>query len=301
MDEEAVRNLIRDKVVAADAGDYFGLLGIEPDASKAQVQKAYFELAKVLHPDKLQKRNITDVQAEAAKVFKVLSEAYKTLSDDAARREYAASVRASAPQPEGPLPPLKNTQELLRARPTDLHADEKEAAKIFFHKGALLMKKGAVDQALEFFKRALECDADVARYELQLGWAYFLSDQLPERERMRSARRHLEAALRLDDKNPEGHYFMARFHKAAGSTEECRAHLLKALAQRENYIDAKRELRLLDMRERGQKPDKKAAASASSGGKAGRTDRGKDAGKGKGGADRPGRWPFGLDRLFKKT
>jgi molecular chaperone DnaJ len=62
--------------------DYYEVLEIERSASLEEVKKAYKKLALKYHPD----RNPNN--AEAEEQFKVCSEAYAVLSDDAKRRRY---------------------------------------------------------------------------------------------------------------------------------------------------------------------------------------------------------------------
>jgi molecular chaperone DnaJ len=62
--------------------DYYGVLGVSKDASKADIKKAYRKLAQQYHPD----ANKGDAQAE--KRFKEISEAHAILSNDEKRAEY---------------------------------------------------------------------------------------------------------------------------------------------------------------------------------------------------------------------
>ena len=78
---------------------------------------------------------------------------------------------------------------------------------------------------------------------------------------------------------------------ALGRKKECKTHLERAVELRKYFIEAKRELRLMEMRNR--------KGAKGSGGKPDKGGKGKGKDKDKGG-DREGRWPFGLDRLFKK-
>jgi len=64
--------------------DFYSELGVSPDASDADIKKAYRKLAKDLHPDK----NPNNAAAEQR--FKDVSEAYSVLSDAEQRREYDA-------------------------------------------------------------------------------------------------------------------------------------------------------------------------------------------------------------------
>ncbi len=67
------------------ARDYYALLGVSPAASAAEIQRAFRQRAKQLHPD----RN-PDRQAWATAAFQAINEAYAVLSDPVRRREYDA-------------------------------------------------------------------------------------------------------------------------------------------------------------------------------------------------------------------
>src|SRR3954449_463899 len=62
--------------------DYYAILGVQSNASKEEIKKAYRKLAQQYHPD----ANKGDASAEAR--FKEISEAHSILSHDDKRREY---------------------------------------------------------------------------------------------------------------------------------------------------------------------------------------------------------------------
>jgi DnaJ-class molecular chaperone len=64
--------------------DYYQVLGVDRDASAAEVKKAFRRLARELHPD------VNDHDPEAEEKFKEAAEAYEVLSDPERRRTYDA-------------------------------------------------------------------------------------------------------------------------------------------------------------------------------------------------------------------
>jgi putative DNA primase/helicase len=70
--------------------DYYAALGVRPDASAAQIKAAYRKLSRRLHPD----ANGGDPRAE--ELFKVVTEAYDVLGDEAKRRIYDAQYTPAA-------------------------------------------------------------------------------------------------------------------------------------------------------------------------------------------------------------
>ncbi len=65
------------------ANDYYDILGIDKDASKSDIKKAYRKKAKKYHPDKN-----PDDPDKAREKFKKISEAYEVLADDEKRKRY---------------------------------------------------------------------------------------------------------------------------------------------------------------------------------------------------------------------
>jgi molecular chaperone DnaJ len=67
------------------AADYYGVLGLEPDASPEEIKQAFRRLAREHHPD------ATGGDASSEQRYKEVSEAYAVLSDPRKRQEYDAA------------------------------------------------------------------------------------------------------------------------------------------------------------------------------------------------------------------
>ena len=65
---------------APDAPDYYGILGVPPDATPHAIKSRYRELAKEMHPDVSGGASDTDMAR--------INEAYEVLSDERRRAEY---------------------------------------------------------------------------------------------------------------------------------------------------------------------------------------------------------------------
>ena len=74
----------------------YDVLGVSRDASQKDIKKAYFDLAKVEHPDK----------GGSEEKFKKIQTAYEVLSDDEKRRHYemTGSTQEQAPSPFAGMP-----------------------------------------------------------------------------------------------------------------------------------------------------------------------------------------------------
>ena len=80
------------------AQDYYRVLGIGRNADSRTIQKAFHKLAKQLHPD----RNPHDLQAEER--FKLVSQAYETLSNPVKKSQYDLKLKY------GYTPPVQPTR-----------------------------------------------------------------------------------------------------------------------------------------------------------------------------------------------
>jgi len=73
--------------------DYFDRLEVDPQADRAAIRRAYFRLSKEFHPDRYYGKDLGAFRQMIGEVFKGVSEAFATLSDDGKRREYVLKLR----------------------------------------------------------------------------------------------------------------------------------------------------------------------------------------------------------------
>jgi len=96
---------------------YHQILGVPPDADRRSLKRAYFQLAKDLHPDRYFRREIGSYAERLDRVYKRIVEAYELLSDPTARAEIERSLAAAAgqaPPATGPSP-LRETPPVAAA------------------------------------------------------------------------------------------------------------------------------------------------------------------------------------------
>lgn len=81
--------------------DYYEILGLERQADKGQIKRAYYQVSKEFHPDRFFRRPLGNYKEKLEILFDVITKAYNTLSDGDKRSEYdhAHPVRPASPPP----------------------------------------------------------------------------------------------------------------------------------------------------------------------------------------------------------
>lgn len=230
-----VRSVLLAKHALVTKNDYFALLEVGEDAPAEDVKAAYFQLVKLLHPDRLARAGVDDMKEEANLVFRTLTTAYNTLVDAQARAAYMVRRRESS---AGTASPAQSAQ------------DSAEDVRIYKHRGELMLKRRAYAEAEQFFRKALETSKDDSSIYIKLGQAVFHNTDVPENRRLEEARRLWEKAQDLSDNRAEALFHLAMYWKAKGDARQVETFLQDALSLQPGFVEAKRELRLLLMRRR---------------------------------------------------
>jgi len=239
-----LRDILSVKVEQAKAGDYFALLDITESADEKQVKDAYFRSARLVHPDSLRKQSMQDRKDDAAFIFEKVTEAYHVLSDPNRRKAYLAS--RAAPAGEGGAP-------AAAAAAGDKAGTGEEAAKIALHQGKMYLNRRAFAQAEQCFRDYTRLKADSAIGHLLLGWCLFQNQTKDLNVRLEEAKASFQRAIKIDENNPDAHYYLSLYHKEKGDYDAVGKCLDKALELNKGHVPSLREKRLLEMR-KGQGP-----------------------------------------------
>ncbi len=112
-------------------------------ASTDEIRRAYYALARRLHPDKFIRE---EIKAKAEKVFGHVTEAYSTLTHTETRKKYD-----------------EDRAQRTSSKHQEKTADTHDLARSNFRAGKENLDKGKYGEALSFFQNA--CDQDPTRAE----------------------------------------------------------------------------------------------------------------------------------------
>jgi len=188
--------------------DLYAILGVDPEATDAQIRKAYKKLAVELHPDRYVGRPAE--QEEAQKRFSQVSHAYNVLKDAEQRNEYDFMRRlqggASEDVPSAE-PALDDEAKRLR----------RERGERYFKQGMNRQMDRDFKGAIDSFKEAIRLDPSVAQWHSMLavcyhkqGWSSY-------------AKAEVDAALKLDPRDALAVKLRNTLREQARATRELEA------------------------------------------------------------------------------
>jgi tetratricopeptide (TPR) repeat protein len=230
-DELAARwREIVERASSIDRADYFGMLGVSREASRKDIETAFYALARRWHPDRLPSE-LEPVRDACSRVFSRMSEALATLTDDEQRSHYMHLLADGSGTPA--------TQETV--------ARVLEAASNF-QKAEVCLKRNDLVQAESYCKRALELDATQADYLAMVSWLASLKPENQSLEKTLECIRLLDEAVFLSDRCEKAVYWRGLLHKRIGKNEVAVRDFKRAMELNPHNIDAAREVRLYQMR-----------------------------------------------------
>jgi curved DNA-binding protein CbpA len=156
----------------ASTFNLYDILGVERDATDADIRSAFRRLTFKHHPD----RHVGGDRTKAEQHFQEITEAFNVLSRPESRKKY--------------------DEELAQGQKSAAAMDATEIARKLAAKGAQTLREGRVTDALSELKSALDHDGNCARAH------YFMGVALGKfNGREKEALRHLEQSVALEPGN----------------------------------------------------------------------------------------------------
>ena len=181
---------------------HYELLGVKPDATRDQIQQAYFERSRLFHPDLRHREDLTLFSKELGAVFDRLKKAHEVLADPGRRAEYDVSL-ADAPLPVAVLETA-----------SDPKAREQLAAQSYKRAKQLIAEKD-YHPAVEMLREAIRFVPDNAEYRFALAQV-----EMKNAKWLDKALTNLKEAARLAPRNREYIRVAARTLYQHGQAED---------------------------------------------------------------------------------
>lgn len=245
-DKDRIRVMRRELNKMAET-NYFEWFGLSHESPVASIKKAYFQMAKMYHPDSL--LDETEVyRTMAESLFANFSEAYETLSDDEARDSYTRK-HIFGEKDENDLA-MEKVQKIL-------------AAENAFKKGLRALDRGGLKEALRHFKEALEGYEDEAEYVAYYGYVLFRSRLSADPEGADEGIEMMKRATRMKEMAPKPWHLLGKAYLYRSEPKTAKAMLRRALKLQPDAPEVQRDYK------RANDLDKGGAAPASGGGSEG--------------------------------
>lgn len=175
--------------------NYYELLNVGMQATREEIKRAYYRLAKIYHPDRHFEASMRELKKELETLFAKVKEAYDVLSSDSKRAAY--NERLS--KPEKPA-----------AKPVNV-ADHAERS---FDEGKKAYAAKDYKRAVELFEAAAQIMPNNSSYFACLGKALL---HIPER--LHRAELAFRRAITIDPDRIDYLLELARFYERQGKTD----------------------------------------------------------------------------------
>ncbi len=224
---------MKSKVVENES--LYEVLSVAPDADGNAIKTAYLEAAKRFHPDRLGSLGLESMRADVEKIFRRVTEAYQTLSDDVRRAEY----------------------ETKRAEGLNDHGAHAKAmqmleAEMAFRRGEILLRKQDFAGAIRELEAAVTNSPDTGEHLAFLVWAKVSAGLLTHAQ----AKPQLQEATRLAPKCARAFYFLGVSLREENDVSRALNMFKIAIDLDPRLMEAEREIRLIQMRREKDKGSK---------------------------------------------
>jgi len=244
--DSALRTSIHDMFQKLGRLNHFELLGVTNSATSAEISTAFVRAARQFHPDRLASAGLRDLYPMAEKILARINEAAMVLGDPARRAEYVALLSGGA-------------QAARTNMPTVLEAENT------FLKGEVFLKKGDFAKAIECFTAAQQGNPSEPQYRAYLAWARFDDPRARKEAVVRETLATLESVLRERPRFARGHHWVGQLWKFLNEGDKAAHAFRKAVELDGSFIEASRELRLIEMRKSKLQAGKSGTKSESPG------------------------------------
>ena len=238
--QDLERLLVRVKT----ARTHYEVLGVQPEASAAELKTVYYQLARRYHPDRFRKSE-AGLLSRIEAAFARITQAYDTLRDDQLRASYDAKleVRKKADQIADAAPkasaPVAEPDTVVDSSAEPVVSAAERAAD-HFKEGFAALEMGQKKVALGLFASAARAVPNEPRYR-----AFYGQVLAGNEATRRAAETELSAAIKLDPNNAEYRMMLAELYRDLGLKLRAKGEAERAVAADPNNRKARELLRAL--------------------------------------------------------
>ena len=229
-DPRQVKRLLEEKLQALEAGDFFSLFNVKDTSPSTEIQRTFFQMAKMFHPDRFSGGGLEELRPMAAQIFSGLSQAKDILLDPDRRMAHLARLAR-----KGDTASLGTEEKAGAARLLEAEAD-------------FAFKRGDWAAATAKFDGAVQLEPTGKRLA-RLAWATWARDCKTHRlDAMGRAIELLDQALKLDEHLAETYRYVGRLLKIDGRPGEAIQWFRRAADLDPHDIESASEVRVADRR-----------------------------------------------------
>jgi len=206
---------------------YFEIMGVDELAPAAQVKRIYFKMARLFHPDAKPDLYKGEVRDKVETLFTKIGEAYNTLTDQEAKKQYVDRLKTKVSDAE-----MEKANRAIQA-------------EMEFQKATIAIRRGAFKEAITALDAAIHLVPDEPEYMIYMGYCQFKTQGVSAAAR---ASKMIEEALKQRPKVAEGWFYLGVIYRVKGELEKAREYFTKALELDNYHQDTQRELRVIEMK-----------------------------------------------------
>lgn len=221
-DVESQRNRLTRLLSELKKKSYFEVLGLNSKSRPQDFKRAYHDLAKSFHPDKVPPGTIPEILDLTKSIFSIMTTAYEVLSDEGKKSIYLKEIE------QGKAEKILQSEGL---------SDEGKSA----------LKSGQIGKAIEKFKAAVALRPPTSDLNLHLLWAKLIqySSSPAGPEELQSLQEDLNR-IPPEDRHSAMYYFVkGLLQKCLGDLPSAKRNLQHAVSLAPGMVAAQRELNLV--------------------------------------------------------
>lgn len=219
---EEYRQRIGDLLARHGGLDHYELLGVAPSVSVEQVQAAYEELARLVHPLNAELLDLSGRQPALRLLFERATDAYEVLSDPERRRTYNQRQMIEIPS----------------AGPSGAHrdAEKRTVARAQYERALMYANAGDVHNAIQLLEQVVKTDPKLDY------WCALGRLQARNPSWLRRALESYRNALQIDSQNGDVRYAIGQLFEQLGEPERARVQYGAAVRYNPNHAEAAERL-----------------------------------------------------------